>query len=102
MVVLIKIKESIEETKNRLQYSVPYKPKTNYNENYFNQLKYYFGFEEDKFSFHQLKKAVKLAMKKVKKEHYLNYMKYAYKEKVPLHEIKKDSNRKRKLKTYKK
>lgn len=36
------IKESIEKSVNLLQYSVPYKPKTNAFESWFNQFKYYF------------------------------------------------------------
>ena len=36
------IKESIEKSGNLLQYSVPYKPKTNAFESWFNQFKCYF------------------------------------------------------------
>ena len=36
------IRKYIEENGNKLQYSVPYRPKTNDIENYFSQLKYYF------------------------------------------------------------
>jgi transposase len=40
-----KIKTIVEEKHNQLQYSVPYKPQTNAIENYFSQLKYYFGYD---------------------------------------------------------
>lgn len=47
-----------EKYKNVLQYSVPYKPKTNAIESWFSQFKHYFVLE---------------------KQSYTNYMKYAYK-----------------------
>ena len=55
----------IEKTGNKLQYSVlgetrlscyPYRPRTNAIENYFNQLKHYFGYEIDKLIYTGLKK----------------------------------------------
>lgn len=63
-----KIRAKIEEVRNKLQYSVPYRPKTNAIENYFSQLKHYFGYEIDKFDFENLKKSLDKAMKKIKKE----------------------------------
>ena len=36
--------------------SVPYRPRTNAIENYFNQLKHYFGYEIDKLTYIGLKK----------------------------------------------
>ena len=37
-----KIKDIVKESKNNLLYSVPYRPKTNAIESWFNQFKYYF------------------------------------------------------------
>ena len=47
----------IEMNGNKLQYSVPYRPRTNAIENYFNQLKHYFEYEIDKITYTGLKKA---------------------------------------------
>jgi len=83
------IRKYIEKTGNKLQYSVPYRPRTNAIENYFNQLKHYFGYEIDKLTYTGLKKTLIKAMKKIKKINYLNYMKYSYENKIPLIEQKK-------------
>jgi hypothetical protein len=69
-----KIKICIEGTQNKLQYSVPYKPQTNAIENFFSQLKHYFGYEEDKFSYIELLKSVKNAFRKIKKSNYRYFM----------------------------
>lgn len=90
----------IEKTGNKLQYSVPYRPRTNAIENYFNQLKHYFGYEIDKLTYTGLKKALIKAMKKIKKINYLNYMKYSYENKIPLIEQKNVSKHYRKPKLY--
>jgi transposase len=78
------ITKYIEDTGNKLQYSVPYRPKTNAIENYFSQLKYYFGYETNKITYIGLKKAVVKAMKRIKKIHYLNYINYSYGEKFSI------------------
>tara|TARA_B110000211_G_scaffold234646_1_gene305330 strand:- start:3448 stop:3828 length:381 start_codon:yes stop_codon:yes gene_type:complete len=90
----------IEKTGNKLQYSVPYRPRTNAIENYFNQLKHYFGYEIENLTYKGLKKAIINSMKKVKKIHYLNYMKYSYDEKIPLTQQKAVSKHYRKPKMY--
>ena len=77
-----------------------YRPRTNAIENYFNQLKHYFGYEIDKLTYIGLKKAVIKAMKKIKKIKYLNYMKYSYENKTPLIEQKNVSKHYRKQKLY--
>lgn len=96
------IRKYIEENGNKLQYSVPYRPKTNAIENYFSQLKYYFGYEIDKLTYIGLKNAVVKAMKKIKKINYLNYMKYSYNDKVPFTKQKEVSKHYRKPKLYSK
>jgi len=94
------IAKYIEKTGKKLQYSVRYRPRTNAIENYFNQLKHYFGYEIDKLTYIGLKKAVIKAMKKIKKINYLNYMKYSYEKKIPLIEQKNVSKHYRKPKLY--
>ena len=66
---------------NYLQYSVPYRPKTNAIENWFNQFKYYYKINDDSNTFNELKTKVKKSIKKINKQSYENYMKYAYKTK---------------------
>ena len=98
-----KIKTSIEETRNKLQYRVPYKPQINAIENFFSQLKHYFGYEEDKFSYIELLKSLKNAFLKIKKANYPNYFQYTYGQKKHLKDIiQNESNRKKKPKIYKK
>ncbi len=67
---------------------------------FFSQLKHHFDFENKNVTFINLKIALKKSIRKIKKENYLNYMKYAYR----THQskiIKNNSTRKRKLKNYK-
>ena len=72
------IKETVEKTGNYLQYSVPYKPKTNAVESWFNQFKYHFQQESNIYTYPKLRRKVKKVIKKIPKIHYYNYMKYAY------------------------
>ena len=95
------VKETIQETNNHLLYSVPYRPKTNAIESWFSQFKHYFKHGKTGISFQELTKAVKKAIQKIQKESYLNYMKYAYKEKEVRKFIEKTSTRRRVLKKYK-
>jgi len=64
---LIKIK--IEETGNKLLYSVPYKPKTNAIESWFCQFKHYFVIDNNSIFFHNLNKFVRKQLKKYPKRH---------------------------------
>ena len=81
-------------------YSVPYRPKTNAIESFFSQLKHHFDFENKNVTFTNLKIILKKSIRKIQKENYLNYMKYAYR-KNQLKIITNYSTRKRKLKNYK-
>lgn len=105
MVVLIKIKKIrsvIEETKNRLLYSVPYKPKTNAIESWFSQFKHYFVQDKNAISFSDLKKVVKKSMRKISKKSYQNYIKYAYEIKTVREYKELPSTRRKHPKVYKK
>ena len=95
------VKETIRETNNSLLYSVPYRPKTNAIESWFSQFKHYFKHGETGLSFLELKKSVKKAIRKISKESYYNYMKYAYKNKEIREFIEKYSTRRKPLKKYK-
>ena len=61
------IKETIEKTGNYLQYSVPYKPKTNAVESWFNQFKYHFQQESNIYTYPKLRRKVKKVIKKIPK-----------------------------------
>lgn len=97
------VKEAIVETKNQLQYSVPYKPKTNAIESFFSQLKHYLTLDKESISHSQLENSIKNALKNISIENYNNYMKYAYRNhKLQLKNIDNSNTRKRKPKIYKK
>ena len=81
-------KETIEEKKNSLLYSVPYRPKTNAIESWFSQFKHYFKHDETGISFQELTKAVKKAIRKIPKDSYHNYMKYPIKTKKHVNMLK--------------
>jgi hypothetical protein len=96
------IKDIVKKSKNVLQYSVPYKPKTNAIEGWFSQFKHYFVIENNAISYEELKTHVKKCIRKIPKQSYTNYMKYAYKTK-DIRKIRyKPSTRRRTLKIYKK
>ena len=74
-----KIKDIVKESRNNLLYSIPYRPKTNAIESWFNQFKYYFQLKcSGAITYSQLKVKVKDAIKSIPKPSYSNYMKYAY------------------------
>ena len=91
----------IKKTKNRLLYSVPYKPKTNAIESLFSQLKHYFVIENTAITYTEILIFITKIIKKIPKKSYINYMKYAYKTKKVKKIVKKYSTRRRKLKKYK-
>jgi len=96
------VKEAIKDTNNTLLYSVPYRPKTNAIESWFNQFKHYFQLRKGGISYEDLIKKVKITIKKIPNTSYLNYMKYAYVNKDVRKFIKKHSTRRKNTKTYKK
>lgn len=53
------VKDIVITPKNKLQYSVPYKPKTNAIESWFNQFKYYYKQDEISTTFSDVKKNVR-------------------------------------------
>ena len=73
------VKSAITESENNYLFSVPYTPKTNVIEMFFNQIKHYLKLNKKVLRFDDLKKEVKKAIKKVKRENYKNYFLYAYK-----------------------
>lgn len=73
------VKDAITDSENNYLFSVPYTPKTNVVEMFFNQIKHYLKLNKKVLRFDDLKKEVKKAIKKVKKENYKNYFLYAYK-----------------------
>ena len=68
------IKNAISSRQNTLLYSVPYRPKTNAIESWFNQFKHYFKYSSNAYTYTDLKKNVKKAIKKISKKSYLNYI----------------------------
>ena len=96
------VKDIVKTSKNTLQYSVPYKPKTNAIESWFSQFKHYYKQDEISVNFNDVKRNVKKSIRKIKLENYRNYMKYAYKtQEIRQFTIKKSTKRKP-LKNYKK
>jgi len=61
------VKDAITESDNNYLFSVPYTPKTNVVEMFFNQIKHYLKLNKKVLRFDELKKEVKKAIKKVKK-----------------------------------
>lgn len=50
------VKEIVKNSNNTLLYSVPYRPKTNAIESWFNQFKHYFQLENGGISYNELSK----------------------------------------------
>jgi transposase/transposase-like protein len=95
------IKEAIIKSGNQYLFSIPYTPKTNAIEQYFNQLKYYLKKYRNVNNFQQLKENVKLSLDKIKPNNYHNYFNDAYGRKQGLEYSRKPSTRKCKPKKYK-
>jgi transposase len=95
------VKQAIINSGNKYLFSLPYTPKTNDIEQYFNQIKHYLKLNKKVIKFDELIGEVKNAIKQVKKENYKNYFKNAYKKDLYNNYAKKDSTLKRKLKNYK-
>ena len=95
------IKTAITKSGNSYLFAVPYTPKTDAIEQYFNQIKTYMKKNRNITNYTQLEDSVNNSIQKVKPENYKNYFHYAYdiKDKIKLQ--RKPSTRKRKLKNYK-
>jgi len=73
------IRETIENSKNNLLYSVPYHPETNSIEEFFSQLKHYIK-KESPNTYEEIDKVIKdILANKITKEHLINYLKHSYK-----------------------
>jgi transposase len=72
------IRDTIENNKNELLYSVPYHPETNSIEEFFSQLKHYIK-KESPNTYEQIDKTIKeILANKITKEHLTNYLKHSY------------------------
>ena len=95
------IKNAITKSGNHYLFAVPYTPKTDAIEQYFNQIKTYLKKDRNVANFQELEKNVEKAINKVKPENYKNYFEYTYNLKEVYELKRKPSTRRRKLKIYK-
>lgn len=95
------VKEAILKSGNKYLFSVPYTPKTNAIEMYFNQLKIYMKKVRNIKSIQELELNVENSIKQIKQRNYKNYFDFAYGDKSQFSYTNKLSTRKRKLKLYK-
>ena len=93
----------IKDSKNFIVYTVPYHPRLNTIEQFFNQMKHYIKLDKP-MSYKKLESSLKRSIKRIKKEHYKNYFIYAYDKKSYKNKKnkRKISTKFRKLKKYKK
>lgn len=75
------VKQAIIDSGNKYLFTVPYTPKTNAIEMWFNQIKHTLKLNTKVLKFNELKLEVEKSIKKVKKSNYENYFQYAYKKK---------------------
>jgi len=69
------IRQIIEESNNKLLYSVPYHPQTNAIEDFFSQLKHYIK-KESPNTYEDIERVIKdIITNKIKREHLTNYLK---------------------------
>lgn len=54
------VRDIVAESGNQLQYTVPYKPKTNAVESWFSQFKHYYKHDDISITFDQVRKNVKM------------------------------------------
>lgn len=95
------VKQSIINSGNKYLFTIPYTPKTNPIEQYFNQIKHYLKLNKKVLKYDELLVEIKNAIKQVKKENYKNYFENAYNKDAYKDYVKKDSTLKRKPKNYK-
>jgi transposase len=73
------IRETIENSKNELLYSVPYHPETNAIEEFFSKLKHYVK-KESPNTYDDIYKTINNIIEiKITKKHLTNYLKHSYK-----------------------
>ena len=73
------IRETIENSKNELLYTVPYHPETNSIEEFFSQLKHYIK-KESPNTYDDIYNTIKeILASKITKTHLTNYLKHSYK-----------------------
>jgi transposase len=73
------IKNTIENSNNKLLYSVPYHPETNAIEEFFSQLKHYIK-KESPNTYDDIDKVIKnIILTKIKKDNLKNYLKHSFK-----------------------
>jgi transposase len=95
------IKNAITKSGNTYLFCIPYTPKTDAIEEYFNQIKTYMKKNRNVENYEQLEKNVENAIERVKPENYKNYFQHAYGTKEHIVYNRKPSTRRRKLKIYK-
>jgi len=71
------VKDAITDSGNKCLFSIPYTPKTNVIEMFFNQIKYHLKLNKRVLKFNELKEETKKAIDKASKENYKNYFNYA-------------------------
>ena len=71
------VKKAIVDSKNTIQYTVPYYPRSNPIEQYFSQMKHYVK-KESPVSFADIKKVVEKSIDRVSKDNYNNYFLLAF------------------------
>ena len=95
------VKQAIINSGNKYLFTIPYTPKTNPIEQYFNQIKHYLKLNKKVLKYDELVIEIQNAIKQVKKENYKNYFENAYNKDAYKDYVKKDSTLKRKPKNYK-
>ena len=91
------VKQAIIDSGNKYLFTVPYTPKTNAIEMWFNQIKHSLKLNKKVLKFNELKLEVKKSIRKVKKNNYENYFEYAYNKKNKTIRLRNT----RKIKNYK-
>jgi transposase len=95
------VKQAIINSGNKYLFTIPYTPKCNAIEQYFNQIKHYLKLNKKVLKYDELVIEIKNAIKQVKKENYKNYFENAYNKDAYKDYVKKDSTLKRTPKNYK-
>jgi len=95
------VKQAIINSGNKYLFSLPYTPRCNVIENWFNQIKHYLKLNKKVLKYDELVIEIKNAIKQVKKGNYKNYFENAYNKDAYKDYVKKDSTLKRKPKNYK-